>query len=142
MLPTWVGVVLAVSLAVLALAGVVLAAVHYVAARRAEQFVVLVEQLAGPALQDVRQLVGVIRAEAESVAGTSRDLRLRLVHAADAAEARLNDVDALLDVVQQEVEDTVLDVGATLRKARRGLTLWRWGKRLLKRPARPARRRR
>ncbi len=142
MLPTWVGVVMAVSLAVLALAGVVLAAVHYVAARRAEQFVRLVEQLAGPALQDVRQLVGVIRAEAESLAGTSRDLRLRLVRAADTAEARLNDVDALLDVVQQEVEDTVLDVGATLRQARRGLTLWGWGKRLLKRSTRPARRRR
>src|SRR3989449_1813811 len=49
-MPTCVGVLGALSLAVLAAAGVVLAATHLVAARRLEQFARLLEQLAGPAL--------------------------------------------------------------------------------------------
>src|SRR2546422_3006737 len=49
----------------------------------------------------------------------------RSVKAADAAEARLQDLDALLDVVQEEVESAVLDVAATLRGVRRGIALVR-----------------
>jgi len=132
-MPTWVGVLGALSLAVLAVAGVVLAATHLVAARRLEQFARLLEQLAGPAVSDVRQLVATIRSEAEGLAGTSRELRARIVKAADAAEARLQDLDALLDVVQEEVESAVLDVAATLRGVRRGVALVDWGRRALKR---------
>ena len=132
-MPTWVGVLGALSLAVLAAAGVVLAATHLVAARRLEQFARLLEQLAGPAVSDVRQLVATIRTEAEGLAGTSRELRGRIVKAADAAEARLRDLDALLDVVQEEVESAVLDVTATLRGVRRGISLVDWGRRALKR---------
>lgn len=132
-MPTWVGVLGALSLAVLAAAGVVLATTHLVAARRLEQFARLLEQLAGPAVSDVRQLVATIRTEAEGLAGTSRELRARIVKAADAAEARLHDLDALLDVVQEEVESAVLDVAATLRGVRRGIALVDWGRRALKR---------
>src|SRR3989442_2092781 len=101
-MPTWVGVVGALSLAVLAAAGVVLAATHLVAARRLEQFARLLEQLAGPAVSDVPQLVATIRTEAEGLAGTSRELPSRIVKAADAAQAPLRELDALLDVAQQD----------------------------------------
>src|SRR5438309_895861 len=138
-MPTWVGVLGALSLAVLAAAGVVLAATHLVAARRLEQFARLLEQLAGPAVSDVRQLIATIRTEAEGLAGTSRELRGRIVKAADAAEARLQDLDALLDVVQEEVESAVLDVTATLRGVRRGIWLVDWGRRALKRGRRKRR---
>src|ERR1044072_9035753 len=50
-----------------------------------------------------------MRAGVESLVGTSRDLRSRVVKAADAAEARLADLDALFTVVQEEVEATALD---------------------------------
>src|SRR5439155_1161744 len=58
-------------------------------------FLRLLEHLAGPAVSDVRQLVGTTRTEAETLVGTSRDLRGRIVKAADAAQARLADLDAL-----------------------------------------------
>src|SRR3989442_15804128 len=132
-MPTWVGVVGALSLAVLAAAGVGLAATHLVAARRLEQFARLLEQLAGPAVSEVPQLVATIRTAAERLAGTSRQLRGRIRKAADAAEARLRDLDALLDVVQEEVESAVLDVTTTLRGVRRGISLLDWGRRALKR---------
>lgn len=131
MMPTWVGVVTAISLGVMAVAVIALAVALALAARQAMRFFKLFEQLAGPAVNDVRQLIGTIRTETESLVGTARDIRLRIVQAADAAEARLADVDALIDVVQEEVEDTALELAAGLRKARRGLSLWEWGSRLV-----------
>lgn len=133
MLPTWVGEVMAVSLAILALAGVTLAATQVAAARRMERFLRLFERLAGPAVSDVRDIVATIRTEVDGLAGASRDLRARLVKAADTAEVRLGELDALLDVVQEEVEGAALDVAATLRIFRRGLTVIDWGRRALRR---------
>ncbi len=104
-----------------------------IAALGVRAFLRVFRELAGPALGDVRQLVTTIRTEAEGLVGTSQDLRGRIVRAADAAEARLADLDALFEVVQEEVETTALDVAATLRNVRRGLSLLEWGRRALKR---------
>ena len=62
-----------------------------------------------------------------------RVLRERIVKAADAAQTRLADLDALFEVVQEEVENTVLDAAASVRMVRRGLSLVDWGRRALKR---------
>jgi hypothetical protein len=133
MIPTWVAVVTGISLAILALAAIAIALASVTAALACRTFLRLVHGLAGPAVTDVRQLVATMRAEAEGVAATSRDLRGRLVRAADAAEARLADLDALFEVVQEEVEAAALDVAATLRTVRRGLGLLEWGRRALQR---------
>ncbi len=133
MIPTWVAVVTGISLAILALAAIVIAAASVVAALGFRAFRRVVRDLAGPALGDVRALVAAIRSEADGLVGTSRDLRERIVKAADAAEARLADLDAVFEVVQEEVETTVLDVAATMRTVRRGISLLEWGRRTLKR---------
>jgi hypothetical protein len=133
MIPTWVAVVTALSLAVVALAAIVIAVSSVVAALGLRAFLRVLRELAVPAVGDVRQLVASIRSEAESLVGTSRALRERIVRAADAAETRLADLDALFEVVQAEVESTVLDVAATVRLVRRGLSLLDWGRRTLKR---------
>jgi uncharacterized protein YoxC len=133
MIPTWVAVVAGVSLAILAMSAIVIALATVVGALGLRAFLRMLQDLAGPAVGDVRQLVGAIRTEAESLVGTSRELRERIIRAADAAEARLADLDAVFEVVQEEVETTVLDVAATLRTMRRGLSLLEWGRRTLKR---------
>ena len=133
MIPTWVAVVTGVSLAILALSAIVIALAAVTAALGVRAFLRVLNDLAGPAVGDVRQLVGSIRTEAESLVGTSRELRARIVAAADAAQARLADLDALFEVVQEEVETTVLDVAATVRTMRRGISLLEWGRRTLKR---------
>ncbi len=133
MIPTWVAVVAGISLAILALSAIVIALATVVGALGLRTFLRVLNDLAGPAVSDVRQLVAAIRTEAEHLVGTSRDLRGRIVNAADAAEARLADLDALFEVVQEEVETTVLDVAATVRSVRRGLSLLEWGRRTLKR---------
>jgi uncharacterized protein YoxC len=133
MIPTWVAVVTAISLAILALSAIVIALSSVVAALGVQAFLRMLHEVAGPAVGDVRALVGAIRAEAEGLVGTSRELRERIVKAADAAQARLADLDALFEVVQEEVETTVLDVAATMRTVRRGISLLEWGRRTLKR---------
>jgi uncharacterized protein YoxC len=137
MIPTWVAVVTALSLAVVAMAAIVIAVSSVVAALGLRAFLRMLRELAAPAVGDVRQLVAAIRNEAESLVGTSRELRERIVRAADAAENRLADLDALFEVVQAEVESTVLDVAATVRLLRRGLSLVDWGRRALKRRRKP-----
>jgi hypothetical protein len=89
------------------------------------------EHVAGPAVDDARQLVATIKTEADALAGASRDIRGRILRAADAAEARLDSLGALLDVVQEEVEETAVDVAATLRDVRRGFRVWSWAQTLL-----------
>jgi hypothetical protein len=128
----WVGVVTALSLAVIALAAIVVAAASVASALGVRTLVRALEQVAGPAISDVRQLIGTIKGEADALVGTSRDIRLRILRAADAAEGRLADLDALVEVVQEEVEETALDAAATLRNVRRGLSLWEWGRKALK----------
>lgn len=133
MIPSWAAVVGALSLLAIAVAALVVAVGTTLAASAIREFLRTIRQLAGPALDDVRHLVGNIRHEADALVGTSRDIRLRIVRAADAAEDRLQDLDALVEVVQGEVEDTALDAAAALRGVRRGLSVWRWSRRVLER---------
>jgi hypothetical protein len=132
MFPTWVGVVTALSLAVIALAAIVGGTAIVVAALGIRGAVKALRQFAGPAISDVRQLITSIKTEADALVGTSRDVRQRIVRAADAAEERLTDLDALAEVVQTELEDTALDAAATMRDVRRGLSVFRWSRKLLK----------
>jgi hypothetical protein len=137
MLPTWVGVVSAISLAIIAVAALVTAAAITGAAVGIRAAVKALKGFAGPAITDVRQLIGSIRTEADALVGTSRDVRQRIVRAVDAAEERLTSLDALAEVVQDELEETALDAAATMRNVRRGLSVWRWSRKLLKRKKRP-----
>jgi uncharacterized protein YoxC len=136
MFPTWVGIVTALSLAIIAMAVLAVAAAAVGVALGMRASLQMLQGLAGPALEDARGLVGTIRTEVEAVAGTSRDLRLRVVKAADAAQERLAELDALVDVVQDEVESAALDVAGTLRTLRRGVALFDWGRRATRRDRR------
>ena len=47
-------------------------------------------------------------------------MRRKLVRGVDRVEEKLSDLETLYDLVHGEVEDTALDVAATLRSVRRG----------------------
>lgn len=131
MWPLWVGVVTALSLALIAIAVVAVAVAAVIAAIAARRLMRTLDLLAGPALSDVRLLVGTIKSEADALVGTSRDIRHRIVRAADAAETRLEDLDALADLVQDEVEETALDAAVALQRVRQGFSFLQWGRRFL-----------
>jgi hypothetical protein len=133
MIPTWAAVVGAVSLAIMALAAIVTALAVLAAASGVRTFLAAVRTYAEPVVSDVRQLIGTIRTEASGLAETSRDMRQRIVQAADAAEARLADLGDALDVAERQIEDTTRDVAATARTVRRGVSVWRLGSALRRR---------
>ena len=125
MIPTWAAVLGALSLAVIALAALISGLSVVAAALGVRALLHAIRSNAEPVMTDVRQLIGTIRAEADGLAETSRDLRQRIVHAADAAEARLVDLGEALDVAQREVSDTARNVAVIARGVRRGVAAWR-----------------
>jgi hypothetical protein len=134
MVPTWTAVVTALSLALIALAAIAVGVAALLSARAVRRLLNAVERVAGPALTDLRQLVGTIRTEADAIVGASRDVRLRIMRAADAAEHRLGELDSLVEVLQEEVQDAAIGVAATFRDARSGVRLLQWTRKLLSVP--------
>ena len=103
----------------------------------------LLESDGKPTVESLRQLiddaagvVGVIKSEVDGLADTSQGLRKRAEGMAISVEDRLRDIEALIDVVQEEVEDTALDIAAALRTTRRGGKLFKRMKRALLRRGR------
>jgi len=87
---------------------------------------------ARPALDSVRRTADdasramvAIRDEVVAFSGTSHDVRERVQRTVTSLEERFVEFDTLLDVLHEEVEDTVLDVAALLRTTRRGTGLMR-----------------
>ena len=130
MIPTWAAVVTALSLLVIALAAIVVAFAAVISALGVRATLGFFKQLAAPAVDDVRGLLGTIRAEADALVGTSKDIRMKIVQAADAAELRLSNLAALVDVLQEEADDVALDAAAAVRSVRRGVAAFSLGKRL------------
>lgn len=117
MIPTWAAVVGALSLLVIALSVVVSAVAVVAAALGVRAFLGATRDAAEPVVRDLRLLVGTVRAEADGLAETSRDLRQRIVRAADATE------------------EAVRDVVTTVRTVSRGVSLLRPERQAKKRPA-------
>jgi uncharacterized protein YoxC len=132
--PEWVGPTMAISLAVIALSFLGIALAVAIAALKLtgqiKKIGTLVDGLQGDiasTLKAVRRLTEqgqdvmvVVRQETGAFAQTARRLRRKLVRAADRIEVKLEELETLYDVVQDEVEGTALDVAAALRSVRRG----------------------
>lgn len=103
MIPTWAAVVGALSLAVIALSAITSALAVLAVALVIRSFVKGMRDTTLPVVEDVKHLVSSIRTEVDGIAETSRDIRHRLVHAADSAEARLADIAAAVRTVQSGV---------------------------------------
>lgn len=132
--PDWVGPTVAISLAVLALSFLIIAAAVAFAALKlsgqARKIGALVDGLQDDiarTLKAVRRLTEqgqdvmvLVRQETGAFAQTARRLRRKVVRAVDRVETKLQDLETLYDVVHDEVEGTALDLAAGLRSLRRG----------------------
>ena len=132
--PAWVGPTVAISLAVLALGFLGMAIAVGVAAlklagqvRKVGTMVDGLQDDVARTLKSVRSLTEqgqdimlLIRHEAGAFAQTARRLRRKTVRAVDRIEIKLEELETLYDVVQDEVEGAALDMAATLRSVRRG----------------------
>lgn len=132
--PEWVGPVTAISLAVMATAlvalvgGVLLTLMKLQGPlERLNELLQGIQGDVGETLGNVRRLteqgqdvLAVVRQEAGSYAQAGRRLRRQVLRGADRIQSRLQDLEALYEVVHEEVEDTALDVAAALRSVRSG----------------------
>ncbi|MBK7783428.1 MAG: hypothetical protein IPJ57_02900 [Gemmatimonadetes bacterium] len=123
----WVGPTMAISLVIIAGAFLVIAAASALAARQAaremQQLSRVIESLRtdlAPALTAVQavsgegqRLAGMVGTEAEELVLASRQLR-------EGLKDRLANLEAIYDVLEEEIEDTAVDVAVTLRTFRSG----------------------
>ncbi|HEY9385250.1 MAG TPA: hypothetical protein VIP80_17195 [Gemmatimonadales bacterium] len=133
-MPGWVGPTAAISLVIIALAFAAIAAGSVMLARAAKKEISEVsEKLEGirgdlhDAMHAVRRVAETgedlsvkLKEEIHQYLSTSRAIRQDLERGVRRVKTRLADLDALYEVVHEEVEDTALDVAAKVRSVRQG----------------------
>ena len=131
----WVGPTMAISLVLIALSFIVIAAVAALVGKEAAEALDKLSKEVGelrsdfqPALQSVRHmaeeaqgLASRLNVEAHEVIRTSSEIRHDVRRGVERVRERLEDLDALAEVMQEELEDTALDVAARVRSVRTGV---------------------
>ncbi|MGV3708740.1 MAG: hypothetical protein ACO1Q7_07860 [Gemmatimonas sp.] len=69
---------------------------------------------------DAREVVAMLRTDVERVTSAAGIISDQVLNLADAVEERVDNLSAVIDVVQEELEETALSATATLRGARLG----------------------
>ena len=126
-MPGWIAPTVALSLLVIALSFLAIGIAVALMARTAARQLKAVKEEIAPALASLRRITeagaeasGDIREELDEYLATSRALRHDLERGVRQVKGRLADLDALYEVVHEEVEDTALDVVAGVRSVRNG----------------------
>lgn len=129
-LPGWVGPTAAISLVVIALAFAAIGTVTVVAAwtarRKLGDLGHKLDALRSEAervLETIREITESGAEEARHYLATSKSIRRDLEHGVRRVKSRLAELDALYEVVHEEVEDTALDVAARVRAVRQGASV-------------------
>ena len=112
----WVGPTMALSLLVIATSFLVIAIVAAVLGVKALRAGRRIEAAADA----TRGIVVKLQDEVGEVIRTSQRIRFQVDRGVQRTQRRLEDLDAVVEVVQEELEETALDVAATLRTVRTG----------------------
>jgi hypothetical protein len=75
-------------------------------------------QSASAVVADAREVVAMLRTDAERLTHAAGAISSHLLAAAETTVTRVDDVNAVLDVLQGELEDTALDAAAMVRGVR------------------------
>jgi hypothetical protein len=129
-LPGWVGPTVALSLVVIALSFAAIGTAVVLAALSARRKLgALAQRLEGVrrdferVLESIRQVTDSATEEAEQYLATGRSIRQDLEQGVRRVKSRLAELDALYEVVHDEVEETALDVAAQVRAVRQGASV-------------------
>jgi hypothetical protein len=131
-MPGWIGPVVAISLLVIAISFVIICYVVVTAAAQAAEHGMSLGRELGqlrteltPTLEAVKRLsekgssvVDLAEAEAREIVSTTRQLRADVKRGIKRAKQRLADFDATIEVVQEQVDSAVVEVGEMIETAR------------------------
>jgi len=117
--PAWVGPTIALALVVIAASVLVMGGVAlFVGLGLRQQSREVREKLAAFSA-DARAATARLKGELEGFADLATETRVKLRRGVETVEGRLTDLDALVEVLQEEAEETALDVAAFVRTVRR-----------------------
>ena len=130
----WVGPTIAISLVLIALCAIGVAVVSAFSLREIRQISMSLALELDGLRREIAESFGAIKrlsnqsqdviemtkAELSEIILVTRRLRQDIEHGVRRTKRRLADFEAVVEVVQEEVEETALDFGATLRTARTG----------------------
>jgi methyl-accepting chemotaxis protein len=130
----WVGPTMAIALVLIAVSFIIIAAVAAIVGREAAQALDTLSKEVGelreelqPTMRSVRAmseeaqgLASQLKVEAGEIIRTSSEIRHDVRRGVDRVRERLEDLDALAEVMQDELEETALDVASRVRSIRTG----------------------
>ncbi len=119
MTPSWIGPTIAISLVVIAASFLVMGSVALLVGMGLRKQSRALRAQVAAFTGDVRAVTVRLKGEIEGFADISADARQKLKGAIESVDGRLRDLDALVEVVQEEAEETALDVASFIRTVRR-----------------------
>jgi hypothetical protein len=123
-MPTWVGPTIALSLVVIAACLLVVGGVALAIGLGLRQAKHDISAQLKTFTADAKAATARLRHEVDGYADLSAETRGKLRSAVHKVEERLLDVDALVEVLQEEAEETAIDVAAMVRTARRSASIF------------------
>ena len=117
--PSWIPPTIAISLIVIAASFVVLGTVSLAVGLSLRRHSRAVRARLTAFTSDARAVTLRLKGELESFAELSGEARAKMRGAIDTVEGRLRDLDALVEVLQEEAEETALDIASLVRTIRR-----------------------
>ena len=137
-LPGWVPPTVAISLAFIALSLVAMGVLLLTVVRRLDRQAKELQRRLNPVMDAIDRLADTgedlgdrLKEEVNQILRTTRYVRRGVVRGVHRVRGRLQDLDALYQVVSDEVQDTALDVAARLRTFRSGASFLKQIRRLL-----------
>ena len=119
MTPAWVGPTIAIALVVIAASFLVVGGVTLAIGISLRRQTRALRAQVTAFSTEAKAVTGRVRGELEAFVDLSADARGRLKNAIEVMDGHLKDLDALAEVLQQEAEETALDVAAFVRAVRR-----------------------
>ncbi|HET7041815.1 MAG TPA: DUF948 domain-containing protein [Gemmatimonadales bacterium] len=123
-MPPWVPIVVALSLLVIALSFLAIAAGILLTLRSLDRSVGPVFKSLTAAAESTEKVAALVRREGEGFTETSKRVRDSIDGGLERIEGRLNDLDALYEVLYEEVKETGLEAGVMMRRLRRPGSWW------------------
>lgn len=116
--PGWVGPTIAISLVIIAASFLVMGGVALAIGLGLRKKTNQARTQLAAFSSDVKSVTSKLKSELEGFTELSAEARAKLRGAIDTVDGRLQDLDALVEVLQAEAEDTALDAAAFLRTVR------------------------
>jgi uncharacterized protein YoxC len=130
-MPEWIPVTIALSLLVIALSFLGIAVGVLVTLRSLRSGLSPVFKSIASAAEGTQKITALIQREGEGVAETTQRIRKSVDEGRERLEERLADLDALYEVLYEEMKETGIEAGVMMRRLRRPGGWWGRVRRLI-----------